>query len=61
MSRDDFWFGATGGFIIGVLLMTTFSIYLRDRGREECDAKLPRNEHCVQVWAPQPKEAPHGN
>lgn len=53
MSRDNYWFGFTGGFMLGMLLMTAFSIYLRDRGRDECDNKLPRTEKCVQVWVPE--------
>lgn len=53
MIRDNYWFGFTGGFILGALLITAFTIYLRDRGRDECDNKLPRTEKCVQVWVPE--------
>ena len=53
MSKDDFWMGAVAGAIAGMLLITAWAIYLRDRGREECDNKLPRTEKCVQVWGPE--------
>lgn len=57
----DFWAGATLGAIAGSLLIACWAIYLRDRGRDECDAKLPRSEQCVQVWVPEPapKEPTH--
>jgi hypothetical protein len=53
MSRDNYWFGFTCGFMLGALLLTAFAIYMRDRGRDECNNKLPRAEKCVQVWVPE--------
>jgi hypothetical protein len=50
--NDNFWFGVTVGFLLGSLFFAGFGIYLRDRGRDGCDAKLPRTEQCVQVWVP---------
>ena len=47
-------FGFTGGFLIGALLAVAMAIYVRDKGREECDAKLPRSQQRVQVWVPPP-------
>lgn len=61
MNKDDFWAGATIGFMAGSMLLTAWAVYLRDRGRDECDAKLPRSEKCIQVWVPEPatKEPTH--
>ena len=53
MHRDEYWFGFTCGAMVGMILLTAFTIYLRDRGRDECDNKLPRTEKCVQVWVPE--------
>ena len=53
MRREDFWAGATFGAILGMALITVWAIYLRDRGRDECDNKLPRSEKCVQIWVPE--------
>lgn len=58
MNKDDFWVGAVAGAIAGMLLITAWAIYLRDRGREECDNKLPRTEKCVQVWVPEARSKP---
>lgn len=58
MNKDDFWGGAVVGAIVGMLLITAWSIYLRDRGRDECDNKLPRTEKCVQVWVPEARSKP---
>jgi hypothetical protein len=56
--KEDYWFGAVSGFVLGALLMSGYSIYLRDRGRDECDAKLPRTQSCVQKWLPPETTAP---
>ena len=45
MNKDDFWVGAIAGAIVGMLFFAGLSIYLRDRGRDECDIKLPRTEN----------------
>ena len=58
MNKDDFWFGAIAGAIVGMLFIAGLSIYLRDRGRDACDIKLPRTEKCVQVWVPQARSKP---
>ena len=58
MNKDDFWVGAIAGAIVGMLFIAGLSIYLRDRGREECDNKLPRTEKCVQVWVPEARSKP---
>ena len=50
--KDDFWFGWTMGFVIGILLFSGYFIYLRDRGRDECNAQLPRSQSCIQKWVP---------
>ena len=41
------------GLLIGVLFTVAFATWVRDRGRDECDNKLPRTEKCVQVWVPE--------
>lgn len=56
MNESNYWFGFCSGILLGALVFTAWAIYLRDRGRDECDSKLPRNEHCVQVWVPPTKE-----
>jgi hypothetical protein len=48
--------GLLNGILIGVVVTAFYCVYLRDRGREECEVKLLRSEQCVQVWAPQTKE-----
>ena len=58
MNKDDFWFGATAGAIVGMLLITVWSLYFRDRGRDECENKLPRTEKCVLVWVPEARSKP---
>lgn len=58
MTRNDFGSGFLAGWIIGLLFTVFFTTYLRDRGRDECDNKLPRTEKCVQVWVPEQKEKP---
>ena len=59
MSSDGEW-GA--GFLAGVALttfvLTASFVFVRDRGREECDNKLPRTEKCVQVWVPEARSKP---
>lgn len=54
--KDEFWMGATFGFISGVMIIGLWATYLRDRGRYECDINLPRPEECIQVWVPPSKE-----
>lgn len=44
--------GFLTGLLIGVLFTVCFATW-RDRGRDECDNKLPRTEKCVQVWVPE--------
>lgn len=51
---EDFKFGWVAGFLIGVLMTAGYSIYLRDRGRDECEAPLTRTQKCVQQWVPAP-------
>lgn len=41
------------GFLIGGFFVLALSIYHRDKGRYECEQKLPRAEKCVQQWVPQ--------
>ena len=45
--------GFLTGLLIGALFTMTFATWVRDRGRDECDNKLPRTEKCVQVWVPE--------
>ena len=45
--------GFLTGLLIGVLVTACFAAWVRDRGRDECDNKLPRTEKCVQVWVPE--------
>lgn len=45
--------GFLTGLLIGVLFTVAFATWVRDRGRDECDNKLPRTEKCVQVWVPE--------
>ena len=45
--------GFLTGLLIGVLFTACFASWVRDRGRDECDNKLPRTEKCVQVWVPE--------
>lgn len=54
--KDEFWMGATFGFISGAMIISLWATYLRDRGRYECDSKLSRSEECIQVWVPPLKE-----
>ena len=58
MNKDDFWMAAVVGALIGMLFVAGLSIHLRDRGRDECDMKLPRTEKCVQVWVPEARSKP---
>ena len=44
--------GFLTGLLIGVLFTVCFAAWC-DRGRDECDNKLPRTEKCVQVWVPE--------
>ena len=45
--------GFLTGLLIGALFTATFATWVRDRGRDECDNKLPRTEKCVQAWVPE--------
>ena len=45
--------GFLTGLLIGVFFTAGFASWVRDRGRDECDNKLPRTEKCVQVWVPE--------
>ena len=55
--KESFWTGFTAGILIGSALFSGFSIYLRDRGRDECNLHLPRTEQCIQVWVAPTKES----
>ena len=48
--RECDYFDLSIGLLIGVLATALFSAWVRDRGRDECDNKLPRTEHCIKVW-----------
>lgn len=52
MKQGYFGNGFLAGWILGLMFTVFFTTYLRDRGRDECDNKLPRTEKCVQVWVP---------
>lgn len=56
MKQGDFGNGFVTGWLLGLLFTAFFTTYLRDRGRDECDNKLPRTEKCVQVWVPEQGE-----
>ena len=45
--------GFLTGLLIGALFTMAFATWARDRGRDECDNKLPRTEKCVHVWVPE--------
>ncbi len=45
--------GFLTGLLIGVLFTVAFATWVRDRGIDECDNKLPRTEKGVQVWLPE--------
>lgn len=52
MTNDNFGFGFTCGFILAAVIFTGFATYIRDRGRDECEQSLPRQQSCVQKWVP---------
>lgn len=49
----DFKDGFAVGIVIGTLITVGFATWVRDKGRDDCDNKLPRTEKCVQAWAPE--------
>ena len=53
---SNFGEGLLAGVVIGCMVMLVTATYVRDRGRDECDNKLPRTEKCVQVWVPEQGE-----
>jgi hypothetical protein len=56
MKNEGFLFG----LVVGTLIMAFFATWVRDRGRDECEEKLPRSEKCVPIWMPE-KQKEAGN